>query len=248
MDVGEVVLISGAGLVGGFVNSIAGGGSLLLFPALVAGGLGTVAANVTNSVALWPGYLGNVAALRGSSRPSSSTPPAVVSAVGAAAGCALLLLTPTRVFSVAVPFLVLGASALLALQPRLRALLGAAHRDHRGMLYAGTFAGAVYGGYFGGGLGVVLMAVLGLTLSAPTAEVNVLKGTLQLVVATVSLVVFAWFGPVQWVVALVVAPSSLAGGVIGGRVATRLSEPVLRAPVVGFGVLVGVWLGIRAFG
>ncbi|WAU81146.1 sulfite exporter TauE/SafE family protein [Streptomyces sp. Qhu-G9] len=248
MDVGDVVLIGGAGLVGGFVNSIAGGGSLLLFPALVAGGLGTVAANVTNSVALWPGYLGNVAALRGSSRPSSVMSLAVVSAVGAAAGCALLLLTPSRTFSVAVPFLVLGASALLAFQPRLRALLGADEGDHRVRLYAGTLAGAVYGGYFGGGLGVILMALLGLTLSAPLAEVSVLKGTLQLVVATVSLVVFALFGPVHWMIALVVAPASLVGGVLGGRLATRLSEPVLRAAVVGFGVLAGVWLGIRAFG
>ncbi|MER5219915.1 sulfite exporter TauE/SafE family protein [Streptomyces flaveus] len=248
MDVGDVVLIGGAGLVGGFVNSIAGGGSLLLFLALVAGGLGTVAANVTNSVALWPGYLGNVAALRGSSRPSSVTSLAVVSAVGAAAGCALLLLTPSRAFSVAVPFLVLGAAALLAFQPKLRALLGAADGDHRGKLYAGTLAGAVYGGYFGGGLGVILMALLGLTLSAPLTEVSVLKGTLQLVVATVSLVVFALLGPVHWMIALVVAPSSLVGGVLGGRLATRMSEPVLRAAVVGFGVLAGVWLGVRAFG
>ncbi|MFD3838610.1 sulfite exporter TauE/SafE family protein [Streptomyces sp. NPDC058642] len=248
MDVGDIALIGGAGLVGGFVNSIAGGGSLLLFPALVAGGLGTVAANVTNSVALWPGYLGNVAALRGSYRPSSVTSLAAVSAMGAAAGCALLLLTPSRVFSVAVPFLVLGASALLAFQPKLRALLGAADDEHRVQLYVGTFAGAVYGGYFGGGLGVILMALLGLTLSAPLAEVGVLKGTLQLVVATVSLVVFALFGPVHWMIALVVAPVSLAGGVLGGRLSTRLSEPVLRAAVVGFGVLAGVWLGVRAFG
>ncbi|WSQ06771.1 sulfite exporter TauE/SafE family protein [Streptomyces sp. NBC_01231] len=248
MDVGDVVLIGGAGLAGGFVNSIAGGGSLLLFPALVAGGLGTVAANVTNSVALWPGYLGNVAALRGSSRPSSVRSLAVVSAGGAAAGCALLLLTPSRVFSVAVPFLVLGASALLAFQPRLRALLGAAHGDHRVRLYTGTFAAAVYGGYFGGGLGLILMALLGLTLSAPLAQVNVLKGTLQLVVATVSLLVFALLGPVNWMIALVVAPASLAGGVLGGRLATRLSEPVLRSVVVGFGVLAGVWLAVRAFG
>lgn len=248
MDAVDVVLMGGAGLVGGFVNSIAGGGSLLLFPALVAGGLGPLAANVTNSVALWPGYVGNVAALRGASRPSSTTSLALVSAVGAAAGCVLLLLTPARVFSVAVPFLVLGASALLAFQPRLRALLGTDHGDHRGKLFAGTLVGAVYGGYFGGGLGVILMALLGLTLSAPLREVNVLKGLLQLVVATVSLVVFALFGPVHWIIVLVVAPLSLAGGVLGGRLATKLSEPVLRTAVVGFGVLSGVWLGIRAFG
>lgn len=93
------------------------------------------------------------------------------------------------------------------------------------------------------------MALLGLTLSAPLAEVSVLKGTLQLVVATVSLVVFALFGPVHWMIALVVAPAvPRRGSTRRPASSTRLSEPVLRAAVVGFGVLAGVWLGVRAFG
>jgi uncharacterized membrane protein YfcA len=248
MTGGEVVLIGGAGLVGGFVNSIAGGGSLLLFPALVASGLGTVAANVTNSVALWPGYLGNVAALGRDDRPvRSRNALLLVAALGSGAGCALLLLTPARAFAVVVPFLVLGASALLAVQPRLRRMLGSQHGDHRGKLFAGTVAGAIYGGYFGGGLGVILMALLGLTMSAPLPQVNVLKGLLQLVVATVSLLAFALFGPVDWLAALLVAPLSLLGGVLGGRLAKRLSERVLRAAVITFGVAVGIWLAVRAF-
>ncbi|MFJ9381367.1 TSUP family transporter [Streptomyces sp. NPDC101455] len=125
------------------------------------------------------------------------------------------------------------------LRSRLRALLGAAHGDHRAKLHADTFVGAVYGGCFGGGPGVVLVALLGLTLSVPLARANVLKEMLQLVVATVSLVVFALLGPVR----RVVAPLSLAGGVLGGLPATRLGEPVLRASEVGFGVRADVWLG-----
>jgi uncharacterized membrane protein YfcA len=200
-------------------------------------------------VALWPGYLGNVAALRGSARPPRARRSlAVVAALGSAGGCALLLLTPAKAFSIVVPFLVLGASALLALQPRLKKLLGGQHADHPGKLFAGTAIGAVYGGYFGGGLGVILMALLGLTMSAPLPQVNVLKGLLQLVVATVSLLAFALFGPVHWVAAVIVAPLSLIGGVIGGRLARSLSEPVLRAAVVVFGVSVGIWLAVRAFG
>jgi uncharacterized membrane protein YfcA len=105
----------------------------------------------------------------------------------------------------------------------------------------------VYGGYFGGGLGVILMALLGLTLTAPIGEVNVLKGLLQLVMATVTVLIFGVFGPVDWVDVLLVAPLSLIGGALGGRLARRLSEPVLRWAVVAFGTLVGIWLAIRAF-
>jgi hypothetical protein len=248
MDAADLALVSGAGLVGGFVNAIAGGGSLLLFPALVAGGMGTVAANVTNSVALWPGYIGNVVALGPADRPGRRQWRVLLSAaIGAGGGCALLLLTPASAFDVVVPFLVLGASALLALQPRIKAALGGHARDRHSHLLAGAFVGGVYGGYFGGGLGVILMALLGLTVAAPLSEVNALKGVLQLLVASVALVVFALFGPVDWVAAVLIAPLSLVGGLVGGRVARRLSESVLRACVVTFGVAVGVWLLIRAF-
>jgi len=247
---GQLALVSAAGLVGGFVNAIAGGGSLLLFPALVAGGLNTVAANVTNAVALWPGYLGNVVALGREHRPGRGEWPVfLATALGAGAGCALLLLTPVSAFSVVVPFLIIGASLLLAGQDRIKQKLG--HRiggDRTGHLLSGAFVGSVYGGYFGGGLGVIFMAVLGLTLTAPLARVNTLKGVLQLLVATVTLIVFAIFGPVHWLVAAIVAPISLLGGIIGGRLARRLSERVLRGFVVVFGLLVGIWLAVRALG
>jgi hypothetical protein len=248
MNAGQLVLVSGAGLIGGFVNSIAGGGSLLLFPALVASGMGTVSANVTNSVALWPGYIGNVVALGPDDRPGRSAwPTFLAAAVGACAGCALLLLTPASAFDVVVPFLVIGASLLLAFQPRIKVALGGRAADHRWELRGGAFLGAVYGGYFGGGLGVILMALLGLTVVASLARVNALKGALQLLIASVSLVIFALFGPVDWLAALLIAPLSLIGGVLGGRLVRRLSEPVLRAFVVTFGLAVGVWLAVRAF-
>lgn len=248
MSAGELALVAGAGLVGGFVNAIAGGGSLLLFPTLVASGMGTVQANVTNSIALWPGYIGNVVALGPADRPGR-TQLAVFAAstLGALAGCALLLLTPAAAFDVVVPFLVLGASALLAFQNRIKAALGAPAVDRRGQLLAGAALGAVYGGYFGGGLGVILMGLLGLTVAAPLSKVNALKGVLQLLVSTVSLLVFALFGPVDWVAAVLIAPLSLVGGLIGGRFVRRLSESVLRGCVVTFGVAVGVWLAVRAF-
>ena len=120
-------------------------------------------------------------------------------------------------------------------------------RDRHSHLLAGAFAGAIYGGYFGGGLGVILMALLGLTVAAPLTKVNALKGVLQMLVSTVSLVAFALFGPVDWVAALLIAPLSLLGGVIGGRLVRRLSEPVLRAVSSASASPSGIWLLIRAF-
>jgi uncharacterized protein len=246
-----LALVAGAGLVGGFVNAIAGGGSLLLFPALVASGLGTVPANVTNSVALWPGYVGNVAALGADSRPRRAQASLyATAAVGSAVGCVLLLATPASAFSAVVPFLVIAASLLLAAQPRLKRWLGTHDSGHSrpGHLHAGVFGGGVYGGYFGGGLGVIFMAVLGLAMVATIREVNGLKALLQLLVATVTVVVFSVFGPVHWLDVLLIAPASLLGGVVGGRLARRLSERLLRLCVVVFGLAVGTWLAVRAFG
>jgi uncharacterized membrane protein YfcA len=230
------------------VNAVAGGGSLILYPALVAIGLPSVEANVTNSVALWPGYAGNVLGLGGQVGQNAATIKrlAVPSIVGSSIGCALLLMTPTGAFDVLVPFLVISASLLLAAQPRLTAALSTAHAQHpAGALLAAGFA-AVYGGYFGGGLGVVLLAVLGLTLGSGLKVANAVKGGLSLLINTVAILAFALFGPVHWLLAITIAPAALLGGALGGRFASRINEQVLRRTVVVFGLTVGVWLAIRA--
>jgi hypothetical protein len=249
MTVAHLLLLCGAGLLGGVVNSIAGGGSLLLFPALVATGLGTVAANVTNSVALWPGYAGTLLGLGPLVRTQvhRARQLAVVSCVGAAAGCAVLLSTPAGAFDVVVPFLVIAASLLVAAQPTIARRVADAHGTHPRVLVVAVGIGAVYGGYFGGGLGVVLLAVIGLTLAAPLRETNALKSIVSLIVATVSLVAFAVFGPVHWTEVAVTAPTALLGGVLGGRLAARVNERVLRIAIVVFGLGVGAWLAVRAF-
>ena len=176
MSVADIALLCGAGLLGGLANSIAGGGSLLVFPALVATGLGTVAANVTNSVALWPGYVGTLFGLGPlvNTQTRRARELALVACLGAAAGCAVLLLTPARAFTVVVPFLVIGASTLVAAQPVIARHIGASHVSRPRVLLIAVGASAVYGGYFGGGLGVILLAVLGLTIVAPLRETNAL--------------------------------------------------------------------------
>ena len=239
----DVVLLAVAGIVAGGVNAIAGGGTLLMFPALVATGMPTVSAAVTNSVALWPGYVGNVASLGPQARREALTrwPLAIYAILGSLTGSALLLAAPEDTVEIVIPALV------LAFQPALRARLGGGTDRDRPLLIALAVGGVgIYGGFFQGALGVILLAVLGIALTAPLSVINAIKGWLQLVVVTTNVVVFAVFGPVDWAVAALVAPASLLGGVIGGRFARHANERLLRRCVVVFGITVGLWLAFRA--
>ena len=244
------MFLAGAGFLGGGVNAVAGGGSLIVFPALVATGFGTLAANVTNSVALWPGYLGGVVGFRAElvGQRERLVPLAVAAVAGSAVGCTLLLVTPARAFDLVVPFLVLLASLLLAAQPRVSRLVGPPgedRRDSRRVLYPVVTAAAIYGGYFGGALGVILLGVLALTVPDTLRRLNALKAVLSLTVATVTVLAFGLFGPVDWVAVAVVAPASLLGGFAGARVARRLNDRVLRRCVVVFGLVVAALLFAR---
>jgi uncharacterized membrane protein YfcA len=246
MDAGTAALLTAAGFGAGAVNAVAGGGSLISFPALLAAGYPSVAANVTNSVALLPGYLGGSVAYRRelAGQRARIRALAPTAAVGAAAGAALLLVSPAGVFDAIVPWLILGACLLLALAPRASAM-AERHRE-RGRsgvtLHAGLFAATLYGGYFGAGLGIVMLALLGLLLPDDLQRVNALKGVLSLLVAAVSAVGFAIFGPIAWDAALIVGVASLLGGVAGVRVARRLPAPVLRGVVIVYGVAVAIAL------
>lgn len=248
VDPAALPAIAAVGLVAGAVNAVAGGGSLLLFPTLVAAGLPPLAANVTNATALWPGYLGAVAGyreqLRGSRRPALVL--GTTALLGGGVGAALLLATGEGAFAALVPFLVVGAALLLAAQPRLsRAVQGG--RGPRGglrspLLHLAVLLAGVYGGYFGGLLGVLLLAVLAVLLGGPLPQLAALRSVLSLLVNTVALVAFAVLGPVDWSVVAVAAPTTLAGGWAGARVARRLPADALRWTVVVVGVLAGLAL------
>jgi uncharacterized membrane protein YfcA len=253
MQIADVALLLGAGFLAGAVNAVAGGGSLITFPTLLATGLPPVAANVTNSLAVCPGYLASVAGSRndlaGQGRRAAKLLPTAV--VGSVAGAALLLATPARAFDVIVPFLVLAATALLAMQDRLQSLIG--HPRHLSpvrqtiVLQTLTGLGAVYGGYFGGALGVILTAVLALVLDERLQRVAALKNILSATVGVATVVVFSVFGPVAWLSVAVLAPATIAGGYLGARLVRRLPTSVLRWTVVAFGAIVGVVLLARAF-
>jgi uncharacterized membrane protein YfcA len=248
---GEVVLVVLAGLACGAINAIAGGGTLVLFPALVATGMGTLAANVTNSVSAWPGYLGAVMGFRAEvDRHRGAIPPlGAATALGALGGCCLLLATPSSTFDVIVPALVAAAALLLAAQPAIaRRARSAGHRGvrHRVLLQrGGALLAGVYGGYFGGVLGVIFLAVLGATSELSLRTLNGLKSVLQLTVASVTVVVFGLFGPVQWTAVAIASPSALVGGLVGAHVARRIDDRHLRAGVVVFALAVAVYLAVR---
>ncbi|MGX7679113.1 sulfite exporter TauE/SafE family protein [Jatrophihabitans sp. DSM 45814] len=252
MTPGQAALLAGAGFVAGTLNAVAGGGSLISFPALLAAGLGSVPANVTNTVALWPGYVGGAIGYR---RELSQDRRQVVALcltglVGAAAGSVLLLTTPADVFTALVPWLVLAATALFALQPWVSAWVSRrarmSGRDPSGPpLIIGVLLASVYGAYFGAGLGIILLAVIGSLLSINLQQVNAYKNALSMSINTLAMVFFAIFGPVHWLPVLIMAATSLLGGFLGAKVARRLPAHGLRIAVIGFGTVVAIVLFVR---
>ena len=247
----EIVVLALAGLLAGAINAVAGGGSLVSFPALLAVGYPSIAANVTNIVAVLPGYLGGSVAYRrelAGQRPRALALSAS-SVAGGLSGALLFELSSERLFETIVPFLILFSCGLLAAQPVLpRAVQrrggprGAGGEHRSAAVHALVFAAAVYGGYFGAGLGIMLLAILAICIDDGLQRLNALKGLMSLVISLASAVYFALFAPVVWAAAAIIASTSLAGGQVGVSLARRLSPAALRGVVVVFGVVVAAWL------
>jgi len=239
----QLVLLGLAGAAGGAVNALAGGGTLITFPALLAAGVPPMTANVTNTVALCPGYLGAALAQRADLATRRAwmrrTLPAAL--VGGFAGGVLLLLTGERLFDALVPYLILFAAGLVAAQPSLSAWLRRRAAAAVSARWAVPMVGAtaVYSGYFGAGASVIVLAGLGLTLGGPLPRLNALKQTLALSSNVAAALLFVFTGPVAWRPALVMGVATFAGGMLGGRLAGRLSPVWLRRVVVVIGVAAG---------
>ena len=249
----ELLLIALASVAAGAVNALAGGGTLITFPALTAVGIPTVAANVTNTVALCPGYLGATLAQRADildqRRRLWFLLPAA--ALGGLAGGLLLLNTSERLFRELVPYLILLAALLLAVQEPLRRWLVARtagsqdRRPREAWAAVPVFLAAIYGGYFGAGLSVIILAVLGLALDDSLTRLNALKQVVALVTNLTAALLFVFSGQVVWPAAVVMAVGSLIGGALGGRLAGRVQPATLRRVVVAIGVAVAVVYFLR---
>ena len=259
MTPGQLALVGLAGFAAGAVNALAGGGTLLSFPALMAAGLPAVAANVTSTIALCPGYLGAALAQRTElagqrDRVLSLLPAAIAGGLG---GAVLLLHTSPASFIALVPWLLLLACALLAAQEPLRAVLALrtarAWGDARWRpastlaraLPLGIAVAAVYGGYFGAGMSVLLLAVLGLGCSDSLPRLNALKQLLALGANFAAACWLAVSADVDWPLAAVLAGGAVLGGAAGGRLARRLSARWLRRMIVALGLALALYYRLR---
>jgi uncharacterized membrane protein YfcA len=239
-----------AGATAGGVNAIAGGGTLVAFPALLAIGLPAVQANTSTAVGLVFGYASGARAYRpelaGQAPRARALLPAAV--LGGLVGATLLLTLPSDSFEAVVPWLVLGACLLIALQPRLARWLTArgVAKPHPGWeVQLAIAAAAVYGAYFGAGLGVIVFAILGLLVPDEPMRLNALRGLQSLTVNAVAAVVFVLTGHVDWVAAVLLAAGAWVGAIAGVRLARRLSPTVVRGTVVLAGTAVGLTLLVR---
>ncbi len=248
----ELAIAGIAAAGAGAVNALAGGGTLISFPVLLALGVPPIAANVTNAVALSPGYFGATIAQLGNLRGQRSRLwvciPAAIA--GGLIGGMLLIRTQERTFQVLVPYMLFVASVLLALQDRVRAAvvrrLSNAGHLHRGSIFVAlpVLLAGVYGGFFTAGMSVIVLAVLGTTLDDTLTRLNALKQAVAFSVNIAAAIFFLFSDQVLWSVAGVMAIGALIGGAVGGRVASRMKPDLLRWIVVtvGFGLAIYYWL------
>ena len=254
MTVAGFLLVFLAALIGGAVNSIAGGGTLITFPAIVWLGVPPISANATSTVALWPGSFGSMWAYRDELSGARTwltwfTAPSIA---GSIVGAQLLLHTAPDRFDAIVPFLVLGATLLFLLQqPLSRRLVRRAPEEQDGRpvlprpswwLIAGQFAVAVYGGYFGAGIGILMLAALGAIGLTNIHRMNGLKNWGAMCINAIAAITFVFSGIVTWPVAIAMAAGGLAGGYGGARLALRAGQKWVRRAVIAIGFLAFVWL------
>jgi uncharacterized protein len=246
-----------AAFVAGLINSVAGGGTLVTFPTLVWIGRDPIVANVTSTVALWPGSLGGMLGFR---RELSGSRQwmlllAAPSVVGGLVGAVLLLRTPSRTFAAIVPYLILFATLLFALQESITRVL---RRASAGVGAAATPGGAwwigaalfqflvaVYGGYFGAGIGILMLAALGLLGLTDIHTMNGLKNFFAVCINLVAAGYFVVWGSVHWPDAVVMAAGAISGGYGGASLARRLGRPFVRRCVVVIGLVMGISLLFR---
>jgi uncharacterized protein len=245
----STAIILTAAFLAGAINSIAGGGTLLSFPALVWIGRDPILANATNAVALWPGSFSAMVGFRDEMRGLERwlwllTIPSLI---GGALGAVLLLRTSTRTFSHLVPFLILGATLLLAAQELISRRLALVAKGKRWIVFAFVFQFfvGVYGGYFGAGMGILMLAALGLIGLTDLHQMNGLKNLLAICINGIAAVWFTISGAVLWRDAVIMAVAAVVGGDAGARAARRLGREFVRGAVIVIGLTMTVALFLR---
>jgi uncharacterized protein len=251
MDATRIAILLVAGAVAGIMNSIAGGGTIVTFPSLILAGLTSVAANATSTVALLPGTLSSFAAYR---RKVSSVLRwlrlfAPVSLTGGLIGGILLVQTPASVFDRFVPFLILFATILFMANSFVGRLFNSRHVQKGTMpsrrwivgAVAFQFGVAVYGGYFGAGIGILMLASLGMLGFEDVHEMNTVKVVLGFMINIVAAAYFIVSGLIGWTEAGIMAAGTIAGGFLGAHYAQKVKQSTVRRLITAIG------LGISAY-
>lgn len=246
----ELLAVAAAGAAAGASNAIAGAGSLITFPTMVALGLPPLSANVTNTVGIVPGAIGGALGYTDLLRAQGERFARflVPMLIGAVLGTVALLLTSDAAFEAIVPALIVASCLLLFLQPRLSARLSHAGNEHSPYLTAGILFCGAYGAYFGSAVSILLFAILALFVADTLQHLNAMKIILVGCANLLAAIAYAFLAPVEWRYALTIMVSSFAGGRAGAHYARRIPPDPLRIGIAVFGLAVAVVLGIQAFG
>lgn len=250
----SLAIIFLAGIAAGAINAIAGGGTLISFPALLWMGRDAIAANVTNTVAIWPGSLAGAFGFRRELATARRWLLLLIlpSIAGGAFGAWLLLRTPTSTFERLVPFLILGATILLALQETVTRRLGIVARSHENpgagwMTFVIVFQllVSIYGGYFGGGMGILMLAALGLIGMTDMHQMNGVKNVLAVFINGIAAIYFVLANAVAWHDVVIMMAGTILGGYFGARAARRLGRAFVRRAVVVIGIVMAAALFLK---
>jgi len=249
----QAAVAFGAAFLAGAINSVAGGGTLLSFPALIWLGLNSVSANATSTVAIWPGTVGSAWGYRREVRQVAPRMWLLIlpSLAGGLAGAWLLELTPAGVFDRLVPYLILFATLLfMAQEPVQRALgTGEAAKQQSSAWFAGgmlfQLAVGLYGGYFGAGIGILMLAALSIMGLTDIHEMNSLKVVLGGSVNGIAAVYFIWKHMVYWPYVVLMAVAAIMGGYFGAGFARKLGRTAVRRIVIAIGIGMAVSLFVK---
>lgn len=249
MKISDVLVLLAAGILGGIFSTVVSIASLVSYPVLLALGVPPLSANMTNTVSLVLTGAGSVAG----SRPELAGQGRLVlrlgaiTALGGAAGAAVLLMTPASTFTVVVPVLIGAASLLLLVQPRIRKLAPAPDEGNRLVHRIALFVVAMYVGYFGAAAGVMLLVVLSIMIEESLVKVNAIKNAVSGMANAMAAVCFALFGDVRWTFVVPLAAGFLIGGWIGPKIARRVPAEPFRVVVSLCGIGLAVKLGLSAY-
>lgn len=242
----HTLLLLAAALAGGAINSVAGGGSFLTFPALLFTGMPPIAANATNNTAMWLGVVASAGGYREEIRTYRGVviPAIAISIVGSIGGALLLLHTPPTVFERLIPWLLLFATVIFAISP-LVTKPDAQHEVHSPWQLAVQFAVSVYGGYFGAGMGILMLALLSFSPLPSLNAMNGVKNMLSIVINGVAVVPFVLAGLINWRSALLMAVFAMIGGYVGARFFRRVPSNITRLVVICIGIGMTAYFFIR---